>query len=68
MFYKQKSESELKEGKRAIELLGGRIVDVFEYTLHSAPESERVIIIIKKEKNTPEKYPREYKKIIKVPL
>lgn len=68
VFYKQKSESELKEGKRAIELLGGKIIDVFEYTLYSSPESERVIIIIKKVKNTPEKYPREYKKIIKVPL
>ncbi len=68
VFYKQKSESEFKEGKRAIELLGGKMVDALEYTLYSSPESERIIIIIKKIKNTPEKYPREYKKIIKVSL
>ena len=68
VFYKQKSQSEFSEGKKAIEILGGKWVDSFSYTLASSPESERVIIIIEKIKNTPEKYPREYKKIAKSPL
>jgi 16S rRNA (guanine527-N7)-methyltransferase len=68
VFYKQKSESEFAEGKKAIEILGGKWVDSFAYTLASSPDSERVIIIIEKVKNTPEKYPREYKKILKSPL
>ena len=68
VFYKQKSQSEFNEGKRAIEILGGKWVDSFSYTLASSPESERVIIVIEKIKNTPEKYPREYKKIAKSPL
>ena len=68
VFYKQKSQSEFNEGKRAIEILGGKWVDGFSYTLASSPESERVIIVIEKIKNTPEKYPREYKKIAKSPL
>ena len=68
VFYKQKSQSEFNEGKKAIEILGGKWVDSFSYTLASSPESERVIIIIEKIKNTPEKYPREYKKIAKSPL
>ena len=68
VFYKQKSESEFAEGKKAIEILGGKWLDSFAYTLASNPESERVIIIIEKVKNTPEKYPREYKKILKSPL
>ena len=68
VFYKQKSQSEFNEGKKAIEILGGKWVDSFSYTLASSPESERVIIVIEKIKNTPEKYPREYKKIAKSPL
>ena len=68
VFYKQKSQSEFNEGKKAIEILGGKWVDSFAYTLASSPESERVIIVIEKIKNTPEKYPREYKKIAKSPL
>lgn len=68
VFYKQKSQSEFNEGKKAIEILGGKWVDSFSYTLASSPENERVIIVIEKIKNTPEKYPREYKKIAKSPL
>ena len=68
VFYKQLSPVEFEEGKNAISLLGGKIEKVEEYCLFSAPENKRVIITIKKVKNTPEKYPREYKKILKNPL
>ena len=68
VFYKQKSQEEFENGKNAIKILGGKVEEVFEYTLASSPESVRNIIVIKKIKNTPEKYPREYKKILKSPL
>ncbi|MBQ7408646.1 MAG: 16S rRNA (guanine(527)-N(7))-methyltransferase RsmG [Clostridia bacterium] len=67
VFYKQFSESEFEEGKKSVELLGGKIDQVKKYKLIGL-DQERCLIIIKKVKNTPEKYPREYKKIIKTPL
>lgn len=68
VFYKQKSEEELSGGKNAIKELGGKIVNIDDYTLFSAPENVRNIIVIEKIKPTPEKYPREYKQILKRPL
>ena len=50
-------DQELEEGKKAICVLGGKILNKEEFTLpHS--DIERTIIIIEKNKNTPEKYPR----------
>lgn len=51
-------EEELKNSKEAIKILGGQIDKVEEFTL---PESDikRNIIIIKKIKQTPNKYPRK---------
>ena len=51
-------EEELKDSKEAIKILGGQIEKVEEFTL---PESDikRNIIIIKKVKQTPNKYPRK---------
>ncbi|MDW7668958.1 MAG: 16S rRNA (guanine(527)-N(7))-methyltransferase RsmG [Bacillota bacterium] len=48
---------EIQESKNALELLGGEIIDLKEYDL---PESDisRSLIVIKKIKNTPNKYPR----------
>ena len=66
--YANASQEEFEDGKNAIKILGGKVEEVFEYTLASSPESVRNIIVIKKIKNTPEKYPREYKKILKSPL
>jgi hypothetical protein len=46
-----------------------KVIDsVYEYFLPSAKEQTRNIIVIKKVANTPDKYPREYKKILKTPL
>ena len=68
LFYKQESKQEFSEGQMAIKLLGGKIDSVYEYFLPSAKEQTRNIIVIKKVATTPDKYPREYKKILKTPL
>lgn len=51
-------EEELEESKKAIQILGGEIEKVEEFTL---PESDikRNIIIIRKKSSTPYKYPRK---------
>lgn len=52
------AQEEINEAKKAIEILGGRIEKIEEFDL---PQSDigRTIIIIKKQKNTPTKYPRK---------
>ncbi len=60
---------ELDEAKRAIELLGGEVEAVKEYTLTNGQEAiERTIIIIRKVKSTPPMYPRNNSQIAKKPL
>ena len=51
-------QEELEESKKAIQILGGEILKVEEFTL---PESDikRNIVIIKKISKTPNKYPRK---------
>jgi len=56
MYKGQKAEEELKEGKKAITTLGGKISEVLKYSIEDA--GERAVILIKKIKNTPVKYPR----------
>lgn len=51
-------EDELEEAKKAIEILGGAIEKVEEITLENT-DITRKIVIIKKIKETPEKYPRK---------
>ena len=51
-------EGELKEAKKAIEILGGKIEKVDEITLPTT-DIKRKIVIIKKIKHTPNKYPRK---------
>ena len=52
------AQQEIDDAKNAIRILGGKIEKVEEFNL---PESDigRTIIIIKKEKQTPNKYPRK---------
>jgi 16S rRNA (guanine527-N7)-methyltransferase len=52
------ANDELANGKKAITTLGGRLEEMFTFTL-PMEESERNILIIKKEKQTPKKYPRK---------
>ncbi|MCM3764222.1 16S rRNA (guanine(527)-N(7))-methyltransferase RsmG [Neobacillus niacini] len=52
------AEEELKAGQKAITTLGGKLENQFTFTL-PIEEFERTIIVIKKEKQTPKKYPRK---------
>ena len=51
-------DDELKESKKAIQILGGEIEKIEEITLPNT-DIKRNIIIIKKEKQTPNSYPRK---------
>lgn len=51
-------EEELNNGKKAISVLGGKIEQIHSFTL-PYEESDRNIIIIRKQKPTPKKYPRK---------
>lgn len=63
------TDEELKEAEKAIELLGGKVERVFSYTLTDGNEKiERSIVLIRKIKNTPPKYPRNNSQIAKKPL
>lgn len=50
-------KEEYEEAKKGIEILGGKIEDIIEYELEYE-DSKRTLIIIKKVKETPKKYPR----------
>ncbi|MED3561123.1 16S rRNA (guanine(527)-N(7))-methyltransferase RsmG [Bacillus xiapuensis] len=52
------AKEELEAGQKAITTLGGKLENVFTLTL-PMEESERNILVIKKEKQTPKKYPRK---------
>ena len=60
-------KEELENAKKAIEILGGKVEQVIEFVL---PESDikRNIVIIKKIKSTPGKYPRKAGTPAKEPL
>ena len=59
-------KEEIDEANNALKLLGGEITLVKEFNLAEA--GERAIIVIKKTEPTPEKYPRNGKKIKNKPL
>lgn len=51
-------EDELKDGKKGIAILGGKVKDVYKFTL-SDSKLQRSFVIIEKEKKTPKAYPRK---------
>ena len=61
------TEEEIENAQNAIEILGGELTGVYNYTI---PETDitHSIVVITKVKNTPEKYPRLQGKIQKKPL
>lgn len=64
-----KGAEELEEAKKGIEILGGKVISCEEKQLILPSETQiRTFILVKKVKNTPEKYPRAYAKIVKAPL
>jgi len=60
-------KEECEEAKKAISILGGKVVRQEECVL---PDTDiaRTFVVIKKEKKTPEKYPRGQGKPVKQPL
>lgn len=58
--------AEIEAAKNAVGLLGGNIVSVHEYAL--GDQGQRTLIVIKKEKPTPKKYPRQRIKLNEKPL
>ena len=60
-------DEELENAKKAIKILGGRIEKVDKFEIHES-DLGRSIIIVKKEKQTPSKYPRKPGTPAKEPL
>ena len=58
---------ELRESERAIALLGGEAEEIFPYALPGEP-TEHSVVVIRKTKETPRKYPRPFPQIKKTPL
>ena len=61
------AEDEIKDAKRAIKILGGRIEDIFEAQIPFTNLNHK-IIIIKKVGQTPLKYPRKAGIATKIPI
>ena len=59
------AQEELQEAKKAISLLGLQLVKVAQYPIDGTDHS---VIVLKKVKPTPPKYPRRYAKIKQAPL
>lgn len=63
-----KAEEEIKNAHNALKILNSEIVDIIDYKLPLSEENTRKLIIIKKNKETPSKYPRKNGLIKKTPL
>ena len=63
-----KAEEELSNAENAIKILGVKLVDKIEYSLPLENSPNRVLIVFKKVKDTPEIYPRKNGIISKKPL
>lgn len=63
----RQGKDEIEQSKRALSLLGCKIVSINEIELPESKET-RINIVIQKEKDTNKKYPRLYKDIVNKPL
>ncbi len=61
------AENELKESGKALEVLGGEIIDVRELTLPRS-DNKRCIIVVRKYRHTPTSYPRKSGRPTKQPI
>ncbi len=61
-----KTDEEISDAKQAIKILGGEIEDVKSFELANC--GERTLVFIKKVRQTPSKYPRNYSQIMKNPI
>ncbi|MDO5154335.1 MAG: 16S rRNA (guanine(527)-N(7))-methyltransferase RsmG [Eubacteriales bacterium] len=60
-------EQEAEEGKKAVQLMGGKIADIKKLSLPDS-DIERSFVIIEKKKNTPKTYPRKAGTASKEPI
>jgi 16S rRNA (guanine527-N7)-methyltransferase len=60
-------KEEVAEAKKGIAILGGRVIATDEFNL-PIEESKRTIVKVRKVKDTPRKYPRNFGRIKKKPL
>lgn len=58
-------EEEVNQAKKAISILGGKIIDVYKFDLY---EQKRSFVVIEKKKKTPATYPRKAGTPTKQPL
>jgi 16S rRNA (guanine527-N7)-methyltransferase len=63
-----KANEELKNAQNALKILNCEVVDLIEYSLPIEIENKRILIIIKKIKETSNIYPRKNGLIKKKPL
>lgn len=67
--YKSKNmDNEIDQAKNALKILGAKVVDKIEYELPLAEDFTRYLLIIKKEKETPNSFPRQNGQAKKNPL
>lgn len=64
---KGSSTEEIDNSKKALDILGGKIEDVKEFVLPSS-DIKRNVVVVKKFRQTPTKYPRKSGKVSKDPL
>ena len=64
--YKGDADGEIEAAKNAVKVLGGEIENIVRYNLENC--GKRTLVIIKKVKNTPSKYPRGLGKERKSPI
>lgn len=67
VFYKNRSDEEIKAAERAAKKLGCELSEVIDYELNGA-DGTRCVLVIKKKRATDSAYPRVYNKILKKPL
>gem|GEM_PF-1713477 len=63
--YKLDNDEEITESSKALEILGGEILEKKEYSLAG---QNRILLIIQKVDTTPKKYPRDVGVPLKTPL
>ncbi len=62
------SDEEIEQAKKGIRLLGGQVERVLDYDVPMTEGRQSRLVIIKKVKETPQKYPRRFQKISAQPL
>ena len=62
------SDEEIAQAKNAIHLLGGQLERVLDYEVPMTEYRKSRLVLIRKVRETPEKYPRRFQKISAQPL